>query len=278
MKRTLKRLLPGAIVAGELLAILCWERQRPLRRTTEDKFARDMRNVAVAAFAAIPVMCVEGPLALRLARLATARRWGILNRLRAPQPMKTLLALLLMDYTMYAWHALSHRAPVLWRFHIVHHIDRDLDATTALRFHFGEMTLSIVWRALQLATLGVSPAAYTLWQSLLVLSIVFHHANIELPTGLERRLGWLIVTPRLHGIHHADEPKLASANWSSGLSCWDRLHGTFRDDVAQESLRIGLPAYRHERDAALHTLLALPFAAQRDAWLPANGTSRAKSG
>ena len=111
--------------------------------------------------------------------------------------------MLLMDYTLYVWHVLTHRVPALWRFHAVHHIDLDLDASTAVRFHFGELTLSTPWRVAQVVVIGTSPLALSIWQTGLLMSILFHHSNVELPLAIERRLGRVFVTPRMHGIHHS---------------------------------------------------------------------------
>ncbi len=267
MNARLRNATPGALLAVELLVLLVFEARRPLREKTESKWRRDLRNAAVATIAAIPVATVERPVAMRLARMTEQRKFGIVHVARIPEPLRTMVAVVLMDYSMYWWHALTHRVGLLWRFHAVHHVDRDMDASTAFRFHAGDMLLSVLWRALQIAIIGVSPLSYTIWQTSLTLSIAFHHADIELAPALEKRIAWFFVTPHLHGIHHADREDLESANWSSGLTIWDRIHGTFRDDVAHDTLRMGLPAYRDDRDAAFASLMTMPFGAQRDAWV-----------
>lgn len=263
------RSVPGwvsaLLVTGELGALLWFERRRPLRPATESAFVRRGRNLTVAALAALPVAFIERPLALALTDTVRARRWGLLGRTALHPVVETVAAVVLLDYTLYLWHRATHRVPFLWRFHVVHHVDRDCDVTTALRFHPGELTLSVGWRAAQLLAIGPSPFAYSLWQLLLVLSILFHHSDVRLPARWERRIGRLIVTPRVHGIHHAAVERLANGNWSSGLSGWDRLHGTYVDDVRQDAFAIGIPAYRADADAALGAILALPFGPQRDA-------------
>ena len=267
MNRRLRDALPGMLLGIELLALLAFEARRPLRTTTESKWRRDIRNAAVAAIAALPVATIERPIAMRLARMTERRKVGLVHLVRLPEPLRTLVAVVLMDYSMYWWHALTHRIGFLWRFHAVHHVDRDMDASTAFRFHAGDMLLSVLWRAVQVVAIGASPRAYTIWQTSLTLCIAFHHANIALPPALEKRIAWLIVTPHLHGIHHADCEDLEAANWSSGLTVWDRIHRTYRDDVAHDTLHMGLPAYRDDRDAAFPSLMTMPFGAQRDAWI-----------
>src|SRR5262249_17748937 len=104
------------------------------------------------------------------------------------------------------------------------------------------------------------------WHSAFFLSVLFHHSNLRLPEALERRLLWVMVTPRMHGIHHSTVQQQADSNWSSGLSLWDRLHGTLRLEVAQEAVTIGVPAYRRAADLSLARLVALPFGEQRPSW------------
>src|SRR6185503_6617510 len=104
--------------------------------------------------------------------------------------------------SFYYWHRLNHRLPLLWRFHSVHHMDPDLDVTTAVRFHFGEILLSTVFRSLQVVALGVGLTGYLLYEPRLQCANLFHHSNLRLPIRLERALNWVLVTPRMHGIHH----------------------------------------------------------------------------
>jgi sterol desaturase/sphingolipid hydroxylase (fatty acid hydroxylase superfamily) len=189
-----------------------------------------------------------------------------------PRASHVALAVFLLDYTLYVWHVLAHRVPWLWRFHLVHHVDLDLDASTALRFHFGELALSVPWRAAQIAAIGVTPDALRLWQNALLVSILFHHSNLRLPIAIERAIAWLVVTPRMHGIHHSVVPEETNSNWSSGLTLWDRLHGTLRLNVPQQDVVIGIPAFRDPDDVSLGKALELPFLRQRP-WrlLPGDG-------
>ncbi len=268
--RSLARPMPpwlsATLLATEGLALLALELRRPLRTAREPKARRDARNAVIAALALGATVAVEAPIAARLARFAGARRWGIAGRLPLPAPARAIAAVALMDYTMYLWHVLAHRTPLLWRFHVVHHVDRGLDVSTALRFHAGEQILSVPWRAMQILVIGTTPLQLTLWQTAFLASIVFHHSNVRLPARFERVLRLLIITPPLHGIHHADRRELEYSNLSSGLTLWDVLHRTYRSGIAQERLTIGLPAYARDADVALRRVLTLPFESQRDAF------------
>lgn len=251
--------LSACVVAGTFLALTILERRRPLRGPVEPGLKRTGRNLAIATLGAIAVHLAETPFVARAAALVERRRWGLLKWLRLPVWLEVCCAVLLMDYTLYVWHILTHRVPVLWRFHAVHHIDLDLDASTAVRFHFGELTLSMPWRVAQVAAIGTSPLALSIWQTGLLMSILFHHSNLELPLDVERRLGRVFVTPRMHGIHHSIVPGEMASNWSSGLSLWDRLHRTLNLDVPQCEITIGVPGFQTVEDVGLPKMLSLPF-------------------
>jgi sterol desaturase/sphingolipid hydroxylase (fatty acid hydroxylase superfamily) len=260
----------SAAVAGSTFVVLLWlEHRRPLRRTVESKVVRLGRNLTVAATTLVVVQLIERPLLAPLTGLVVERSWGLLPRLALPAWAEVVAALVLMDYTLYVWHVLVHRVPWLWRFHLVHHVDRDLDASTALRFHPAEIVVSLVWRAGQIVLIGLSPLAFTTWQSALLVSTLFHHANVRLPEAAERWLGLVVVTPRLHGIHHSTVRAETDSNWSSGLTLWDRLHGTLRLDVPQARITIGVPAFQRPDAVALPRILALPFVPQPPSWEPA---------
>ena len=262
------------LVVG-LCGWLLWRELRsPARRSRESKALRTARNLAIAGIAGLAVEFAEVPVALRLARLAEKRRWGILKRLSLPAWLEIPLAVLALDYTLYHWHVQCHKNRFLWRFHQPHHVDLDMDASTALRFHFGEVSLSVGWRALQVVGIGVSPLAFSIWQTALVLSILFHHSNVGLSAKSERLIGRVLITPRMHAIHHSDVQEESDSNWSSSFSWWDRIHGTLRVDVPPEELTIGVPAHNKPEDVTLAKVLEMPFVEQGTSWQLPDGTFR----
>lgn len=252
-------LLFGSLALGAFAALAWAERRRRLRRPAEDSPRRVARNVAIAGIAAAATQVAMQPVVAPLTRMVERRRVGLVQRLPGPAWLRDAIAVVLLDYTLYWWHVVEHRVTWLYRFHEVHHADLTLDVTTALRFHFGEFLASVPWRAAQVLVIGVSPRALGMWNGLTGLSVMFHHSNVRLPLAVERRLSLLITTPRLHGIHHSIVAAEQDSNWSSGLTLWDRLHGTLRTDVPQDEIAIGVASRRDPSDVTLGKSLAMPF-------------------
>lgn len=246
--------------------LLYFEQRRPLRPTVEPKLRRNVRNIAVSLFSLVVGLVMEMVLVIPVATFAESRRLGLFNVVEAPVWLETAAVILFLDYTLWWWHWASHRVPFLWRFHLVHHVDRDLDASTALRFHFGEHFLSFFYRCAQIVVIGASLKAVWLWQLILFVSILFHHSNVRLPARLEAGLVRMIVTPRMHGIHHSDRRGESFTNYSSLLAVWDYLHRTICLALPHGEVTIGVPAYGSASEVTLGNVLALPFRRQRDDW------------
>lgn len=260
-----------AVIGAVFVIMLLAEGMRPLRARIETKLRHTIRNLSTGGISLAVMTLLQAPLLVPVARWAEHHDVGIVRWLNVPGPWSVIVAMVLLDYTLWWWHWASHVVPVLWRFHLVHHVDLDLDSSTALRFHFGELTLSIFYRAAQIVVIGASPFSVWLWQTILFASILFHHGNLRLPLQFERILVRLFVTPRMHGIHHSDRRAETDSNWSSLLSIWDSLHGTLRLDVPEETIRIGVPAYRQPRQVSFARILVLPLIPQRDDWLEDRG-------
>jgi sterol desaturase/sphingolipid hydroxylase (fatty acid hydroxylase superfamily) len=235
------------------------ERLRPLRVQREPGAERLGRNLAFGLLGAATSMAAELPIVAPVHRLAARGRLGVLRWLPLPRALRVVLGFLLLDYTLYWWHWWNHRSGFLWRFHEVHHLDRDLDASTGLRFHFVELALAAGFRAAQALVLGVDRRTMRLYQQCLLCSVVFHHSNLKLPERVDAALQAVVVSPRMHGIHHATRGDWMNTNYSSLLSIWDRLHRTLRTDVPQALLTIGVDRAQQPEDVTLERALALPF-------------------
>jgi len=251
--------LTGILTVGAFAVLYIFEKKRPLRGQIEQKEISTLRNLAIASTAGVAINFLEKPVTGKLTKFVEENNVGLLKIFKLPKFLETALAIILLDYTLYLWHVLTHKLTFLWRFHRIHHADLDLTASTAIRFHFGEISISVIFRAGQILLIGVSPKALEIWQNLLILSVFFHHSNINLPKSFEEKLEKFIVTPRLHGIHHSEKQDEMDSNWSSGLSIWDSLHGTFRNDIPQNEIRIGVSGFNSKEDVTLGKMLIEPF-------------------
>ena len=266
MRNSSQQLISIAVIAATWGVVLVFEWLAPLRRTVESKARRIMRNVTLSGLSALVAVVLEAILIVPVARWVSANEIGLLHLLPLPAPAALVLAVVLLDYTLWWWHWANHHVPWFWRFHLVHHVDRDLDASTALRFHFGEHILSFLYRCVQVTLIGATLPMIWTWQTILFASILFHHSNMRLPAGIERVLVKLVVTPRMHGIHHSDRRGEAFTNFSSLLTVWDWMHRTLLLAVPQAAVTIGVPAYSRPEDVTIGRILVLPFRKKRDDW------------
>jgi sterol desaturase/sphingolipid hydroxylase (fatty acid hydroxylase superfamily) len=188
-----------------------------------------------------------------------------------PVAVQFIIAFLLMDLAFYWWHVANHRIPFLWRFHNVHHIDPDLDVSTAFRFHVGEVALSTAFRIVQVSVIGLSAWMFAAYEIVFQANTLFHHSNVRLPIGIERLLNLVIVTPRMHGIHHSQVRDETDSNFSVVFSWWDRLHRTLGLNIPQPEIVVGVPAYARPEDNRFWNAFLLPFHRQRDYWRGEDG-------
>jgi sterol desaturase/sphingolipid hydroxylase (fatty acid hydroxylase superfamily) len=256
----------GAIVALAVAVCFAAEHWRPLRGRVRPLGERLGTNLPMVAIAALTLRLAMVPAGLAVAATAERAGLGLLHWLPLPAAGAGVAGFLLLDWSIYAWHRLNHGVPWLWRFHLVHHTDLDLDVSTAFRFHAGELLLSVGWRTLAILAIGASPALLLIYEVAMQSATAFHHSNWRLPRGLERALGEVLVTPSMHGIHHSVVESETNSNWSVVFAWWDHLHRTRRREPSNETLTIGLPAWREPRELGLARLLTLPFRHQRPAW------------
>ena len=273
----LPKAMPGwlnaTLIFGTFATLLWLEHRWPLRRQTERKLTRNIRNLALAACSAAAIRLTERPVTDPLTQFIERNQWGLMKLMQLPPWLEVVLSVLLLDYTLYLWHVLTHKVPFLWRFHRVHHADLDLDASTALRFHCLEMMLSVPWRAAQVLAIGAAPLTLWIWQTATLLAILFHHSNVKIPLYIERWLCRLIVTPRMHGIHHSMVHAETDANWSTIFAFPDYLHRTRKLYVPQQAVTIGVPAYRDPQELTFAKIMVMPFGKQRPTWqLPGDGS------
>jgi sterol desaturase/sphingolipid hydroxylase (fatty acid hydroxylase superfamily) len=136
------------------------------------------------------------------------------------------LDIVLLDFWIYWWHRANHEWRFLWRFHEVHHRDRHLDATTALRFHFGEVALSALARAIVILALAIPLGSVLVFETLVLMAAVFHHSNWRIPPALEAALARVVITPSRHWVHHHNVRRDTDSTYGTIFSFWDPLIGT----------------------------------------------------
>ncbi len=256
------------LLACMLIALFWLQWRFPLRRQQFRTLHRLIRNflLSVPGFAVVRLAMLPVPLAA--AMWAQDRHIGLLNWLALPRWVAIVATFPLMDYAYWWWHWANHMLPLFWRFHNVHHTDLDMDVSTAARFHFGEMLFSVGFLSLAVIVFGIAPIMLLVFFTTFEAATLFHHSNWRLPIGLERVLNMIIVTPRMHGIHHSIVERETNSNWGTIFCWWDKFHRTLRRDVPQNEITIGVAAYRDEKELTLGQLLALPFRKQRPWQLP----------
>ena len=246
----------AAVVLG-LLWVL--EGLVPMFEGRRDRARHSASNVVLGVVNAGVAAVLFAGATLAATAWARENSFGVLHWARLDGVAAAAAAFLLIDLWQYAWHRLNHRLPFLWRFHAVHHADRDLEASSGLRFHTGEIVLSSVARLAVLPLLGASIWHVLLYEAVLLPVILFHHANVRMPEGADRRLRWLLVTPRMHWVHHSRHRPETDSNYASVFSFWDRVFGSFRLSRRPGALRLGLDGMQDREWATLPGMLAMPF-------------------
>lgn len=248
---------PLLIIAFGILLVA--ERKRQLRKRNQPQIKRGVINslVAIPSFSLLRLVFI--PAMVKLALHNRKMKFGLNYKYKTNPILKTIIAFLALDYTNYLWHVLNHKIPLLWRFHVVHHSDPDLDITTAFRFHFGELIGSVFFRGAAVLLTGATAMQVLIYEILFEGATQFHHSNWKLPFQLEKNLNKIIVTPRMHGIHHSMIRQETDSNYSVIFSWWDRMHKTVRLNVPQDMIVIGVPSYSDPDELTAGYLLKLPF-------------------
>lgn len=245
-----------------LLAI--WELTAPRRALSAAKASRWMTNWGLSitnTAVATGLKFLLGAAAVAAAIDAQSLGWGVFNALEWPTWLEVLLVFILLDLAIWAQHWASHQIPLLWRLHRVHHADRDIDVTTAIRFHPIEIALSMGLKILLVYLLGAPVIAVILFEVVLNGAAMFNHANIKLGRRWDQMLRLVIVTPDMHRVHHSIERDEHDMNYGFNLSVWDRIFGTYRADprAGHHGMTIGLATHQDAAPTRYLWSLAFPF-------------------
>ena len=252
------------VLIGVFILLVILETKFQLRKRVQNRWKRILINfiVSIPAFVLLRILFI--PAMIWLAVKNQNWHFGLNYLLDVPAWVKFTIIFLLLDYSNYIWHIILHKLPFMWRFHLVHHTDLDLDVTTAFRFHFGEMIGSVIFRGAAVLLTGAPMTLVLIYEIIFEAATQFHHSNTKLPFHFEKLLNKLIVTPRMHGIHHSMIKRETDSNYSVIFSFWDRIHNTVRINIHQNEIVTGVPAYADEKELTIGNLLKLPFTKIRE--------------
>ncbi len=246
---------------GVFILVAVWEALAPRRARQLSRRARWPANLGIVALNTALVRLLLPTTAVAFALAGEQRGWGLLNIVDLPRWMATVLAVLALDLAIYLQHVLFHAVPVLWRLHRMHHADLDIDVMTGARFHPIEIAASMILKLAAIAALGAPVEAVLAFEILLNATAMFNHANLGLPTRLDRWLRWIVVTPDMHRVHHSIVPRETNSNFGFNAPWWDRLFGTYRAQPAagHEAMTIGIEQFRAPGEQRLDRMLTQPF-------------------
>lgn len=254
-------LKPAVLVV--LLAVLwSWESVRPFLQQFgrgRDRLQHAGRNLAITIFNAAVLALAFSAALLAVTQWTAARELGLLSLAPLPPWAHWGAALLLLDGWLYVWHRANHVVPFLWRFHRMHHTDQRMDVTTATRFHLGEHVLSSLLRLGLIPLLGVTLWQIMVYDVLVIANTLIHHANISLGRW-DPLLRLVLVTPDMHKVHHSRERPETDSNYSTILSIWDRLAGSFCQRADCSTIRFGLDEFDAPQWQTVGGMLSTPLA------------------
>lgn len=249
-----------------LFLLLLWETIAPFfhyfHTGAAERTQHAIRNFTLGGINAIFTTLLFVGLWLWAADWAETRRFGLLHWIPLPAGLQAAIALVLLDCAMYWWHRVNHLVPFLWRFHRMHHSERQMDVTSAHRFHLGEVASSALLRVPLILLLGIELWQVVIYEAAMFTVVQFHHANISVGR-LDRALNWFIVTPNMHRVHHSHWRPETDSNYASLLSFWDRVFGSFRQREDQKNIQLGLDEFQQPDQHTLTGMLATPLANRR---------------
>ena len=253
-----------AVFFGLFAAFALAETVTPRRRRVFKRWNRWFTNWAISITNTVVTGLMKallGATAVLAALDAADLGVGLFNVIDLPVWIEVLAVFLILDFAIWFQHVISHKIPILWRMHRVHHADRDIDVSTAIRFHPLEIGLSMLFKVALVYALGAPVFAVILFEIVLNGAAMFNHANIRLPQKWDARLRKIIVTPDMHRVHHSIDRREHDTNYGFNLSIWDRVFGTYlaQPRHGHEDMMIGLAEYQTAEPTTFPWSLKLPF-------------------
>ena len=247
--------------AGIFGLMAIWEILAARRELTTGKGRRWLGNLSLVLVDTLIVRLLFPTAAVGTALIVADLGWGVLNVVSVPYWAALLISVAALDLAIYLQHVMFHALPALWRLHMVHHADLDLDVTSGSRFHPIEILISMLYKLAVISVLGPPLLAVLIFEVVLNALAMFNHANVRMPLVLDRVLRWIIVTPDMHRVHHSVDSREHNRNFGFNLSWWDRVLGTYRDQPAKghQGMIIGLNKFREITWQTIPRLLVMPF-------------------
>ncbi len=247
---------------GSLLLMLLWQQYSPRRQTMAIASSRRVNNISLIIISNLIIRFFLPTITVSNVALLTEKyQWGLFQQFEMNSILVIILSFLLLDFLIYWQHRLFHKIPLLWRLHRMHHSDKDLDATSGIRFHPIEIILSIIIKSTAVMILGIPILAVLIFELILNVSPIFNHSNIHIPIKLDKYLRYFIVTPDMHRIHHSVIKNETNSNYGFSISLWDRLFKSYKHNpkLGQEKMIIGLNEIPQTDSVSLLALLIQPF-------------------
>jgi len=244
-----------------LLLMMAAETLMPRKARVQRRGLRWLSNMGLVVIDSLIVRLVFPIVAVGVASYAAAQGWGLLNIIALPDWAAVLIAIIILDMMIYWQHVISHKWAPLWALHKVHHSDRDIDVTTALRFHPAEIILSMVFKMALVLTLGAPVIAVIIFEIILNGCAMFNHSNVRVPPAFDKALRAVMVTPDMHRVHHSIIERETNSNYGFSTSLWDRIFKSYipQPKDGHDDMTIGLSEYQDKSPANLLWALLLPF-------------------
>ncbi|MFT4806974.1 MAG: sterol desaturase/sphingolipid hydroxylase (fatty acid hydroxylase superfamily) [Paraglaciecola sp.] len=245
-----------------LAVMILWESLRPNRLSPVSKGKRWLSNFSMILLSSAVARLIIPTGFAAIAIYAQNNQIGLWNHISVSLWLSIPISVLLFDCLIYWQHRLFHRVPMFWQIHKVHHADPHLDASTGLRFHPLEITISLIVKIAVVMLLGAPVLAILIFEVLLNATSMFNHSNIKLPVKVDRLLRTIIVTQAMHRIHHSQLVRETDSNFGFNLSIWDKLFGSYIQEAenGDDGIKLGLKEYSSpQTNTSLKTLLLMPF-------------------
>ncbi|MBT3180485.1 MAG: sterol desaturase family protein [Candidatus Marinimicrobia bacterium] len=244
-----------------LIILISWELLNPKRKLQNNKFHRWVTNLSLIGLNNVVVIIIIPFSTIGVAHMTEQNSLGLFNSFSMNDSLIFFLSILILDFIIYIQHVIFHRVPAFWRFHKIHHIDKDIDVTTGLRFHPVEIVLSLGIKFIFIILLGVPVLPILFFEIILNGMAMFNHANIQIPKKVDNILRYFLVTPDMHRVHHSVNTFELNSNFGFNLSIWDRILGTYikKPLNGHTDMTIGLEKYQNKHGINILILLIIPF-------------------